>query len=53
MVELNPFIYLETEKRSLKMAVDQSFEKQEAWINQVVEAALEPELPICDAHHHF
>ncbi|MFT6436763.1 MAG: putative TIM-barrel fold metal-dependent hydrolase [Candidatus Azotimanducaceae bacterium] len=35
------------------MAVDQPFEKQEAWINQVVEAALEPDLPICDAHHHF
>ncbi|MFT4633923.1 MAG: L-fuconolactonase [Crocinitomicaceae bacterium] len=35
------------------MAIDQPFEKQEAWINQVVEAALEPELPICDAHHHF
>ena len=35
------------------MAVDQPFEKQEAWINQVVEEALEPERPICDAHHHF
>ena len=35
------------------MAVDQPAEKQNAWINQVIEEALEPELPICDAHHHF
>lgn len=24
-----------------------------AWVNQVTEAALEPEIPICDAHHHL
>jgi len=24
-----------------------------AWSNQTVEAALEPDLPICDAHHHL
>jgi predicted TIM-barrel fold metal-dependent hydrolase len=24
-----------------------------AWIDQIVEDALEPELPICDPHHHF
>ncbi len=24
-----------------------------AWVSQVQEAALEPELPICDAHHHL
>ena len=25
----------------------------QAWLDQVVEAALEPELPICDSHHHL
>jgi L-fuconolactonase len=24
-----------------------------AWIAQVAETALEPDLPICDAHHHL
>ncbi len=25
----------------------------QAWLDQVVEEALEPDLPICDPHHHF
>jgi len=25
----------------------------QAWLAQVEEAALEPELPICDPHHHL
>jgi len=35
------------------MAEDQLAEKQNAWINQVIEEVLEPQLPICDAHHHL
>jgi len=35
------------------MAKDQTAENQDAWINQVTETALDPELPICDAHHHL
>jgi len=27
--------------------------KQAAWLAQVVEEALEPDLPICDPHHHL
>jgi len=27
--------------------------KNQAWLEQVNEAALEPELPICDPHHHL
>ena len=27
--------------------------RNEAWLSQVEEAALEPELPICDPHHHL
>ena len=27
-------------------------EKKE-WVGQVIEEAIEPELPICDAHHHL
>ena len=26
---------------------------REDWLNQVVEPALEPDLPICDPHHHL
>ncbi len=35
------------------MADYQSFDKHDVWINQVKEEALEPDLPICDAHHHL
>ena len=35
------------------MADDRAGEAHSAWINQVTEEALEPELPICDAHHHL
>lgn len=34
-------------------ANDRPLEDHKAWIAQVDEAALEPELPICDAHHHL
>jgi hypothetical protein len=27
--------------------------KNQAWLDQVKEEALEPELPICDPHHHL
>ena len=27
--------------------------QREAWLAQVVEEAIEPDLPICDPHHHF
>ena len=27
--------------------------KNHDWLAQTVESALEPELPICDAHHHL
>ena len=27
--------------------------QREAWLAQVVEDAIEPDLPICDPHHHF
>jgi L-fuconolactonase len=27
--------------------------KLEAWLAQTVEDAIEPDLPICDPHHHF
>ncbi|MEM7407658.1 MAG: amidohydrolase family protein [Pseudomonadota bacterium] len=30
-----------------------TFAEWRAWMNQVQEAALEPELPICDPHHHL
>ena len=26
---------------------------RQAWLAQVVEEAIEPDLPICDPHHHF
>ena len=26
---------------------------RQAWLDQVVEVALEPKLPICDPHHHL
>ena len=35
------------------MAANRTAEEHDAWINQVQEEALEPELPICDAHHHL
>ena len=35
------------------MATDAPLAAQRAWIAQVAEAALEPELPICDPHHHL
>jgi|TARA_B100002003_G_C14130639_1_gene543803 predicted TIM-barrel fold metal-dependent hydrolase len=35
------------------MAEQPSQESHLAWINQVQEEALEPDLPICDAHHHL
>ena len=35
------------------MADNQAGAKHNAWINQVREEALEPNLPICDAHHHL
>lgn len=35
------------------MAVDKPADEHRAWIAQVDEAALEPELPICDPHHHL
>lgn len=35
------------------MAVDLPAEEHARWIAQVQEEALEPELPICDAHHHI
>ena len=25
----------------------------DAWLDQITEAALEPNLPICDTHHHL
>ena len=28
-------------------------EKNSAWLNQVIEQALEPEIAICDPHHHL
>jgi hypothetical protein len=27
--------------------------QREAWLNLTMEEALEPELPICDPHHHL
>ena len=30
-----------------------SVEEHSAWLDQVIEDALEPELPICDPHHHL
>jgi L-fuconolactonase len=35
------------------MAVDKPDGEHRAWIAQVVEEALEPDLPICDPHHHL
>ncbi len=35
------------------MAVDQPGSEHAAWIAQVQEQALEPDLPICDPHHHL
>ncbi|HIG41890.1 MAG: amidohydrolase family protein [bacterium] len=35
------------------MAAKRTAEEHDAWINQVQEEALEPALPICDAHHHL
>jgi len=35
------------------MAVDSPTEEHARWIAQVQEEALEPDLPICDAHHHL
>jgi predicted TIM-barrel fold metal-dependent hydrolase len=35
------------------MADNRTGEAHSAWINQVQENALEPDLPICDAHHHL
>ncbi|MEM7091668.1 MAG: amidohydrolase family protein [Actinomycetota bacterium] len=34
-------------------ANDRSIEEHRAWIARVAEAPLEPELPICDPHHHL
>lgn len=30
-----------------------SEQQSKTWIRQVTEAALEPEIPICDPHHHL
>ena len=27
--------------------------EKQVWLDQVVEETLEPELPICDPHHHL
>ena len=27
--------------------------QRDAWLSQVVEEVIEPDLPICDPHHHF
>ena len=35
------------------MATDTPTNKHAQWIAQVQEDALEPDLPICDAHHHL
>lgn len=35
------------------MAVDRPGDEHAAWIAQVTEEALEPDLPICDPHHHL
>lgn len=35
------------------MAIDRDDDSQAAWIAQVTEEVLEPDLPICDAHHHL
>ena len=35
------------------MAKDKPAAEHAAWIGQVVEEALEPDLPICDPHHHL
>ena len=35
------------------MAIDRDGEQQAAWIARVAEEAIEPDLPICDAHHHL
>jgi len=35
------------------MATDRTAEEQAAWIGQVTEDVLEPDLPICDPHHHL
>lgn len=35
------------------MAIDRTGAEQEAWIGQIHEEILDPELPICDAHHHL
>ncbi len=35
------------------MAADRSGDEHATWIAQVREEALEPELPICDPHHHL
>ena len=34
-------------------ASDRTLEDHKAWIAQVSESALEPDLPICDPHHHL
>ncbi|MBT7429444.1 MAG: hypothetical protein HN783_06500, partial [Ilumatobacter sp.] len=34
-------------------ASDRTLEDHKAWIAQVTESALEPDLPICDPHHHL
>ena len=35
------------------MATDRPGAEHQAWIDQVQEEALEPDLPICDPHHHL
>lgn len=42
-----------TEPARHKPATDRTAEDHAAWIAQVSETALEPELPICDPHHHL
>ncbi|MDA1076565.1 MAG: amidohydrolase family protein [Proteobacteria bacterium] len=45
--------WIEGEARGNKMAEYESAVAHEAWIDQVIEAPLEADLPICDAHHHL
>ena len=35
------------------MAIDRPASEHAAWIAQVTEEAIDPDLPICDPHHHL
>jgi L-fuconolactonase len=45
--------YLTSANKAKNMPTGQTSEQHNSWVNQVVEEVLEPDLPICDAHHHL